>query len=511
MRVWYKDKQAELRLVDKGVAGFEGIPDNSIDSIVTDPPYHLYSIVKRFGKEDAAPAKFGTDGVFQRASKGFMGKEWDGGDVSYDPATWAECLRVLKPGGHMLCFGGSRTFHRIAVAIEDAGFELRDTVMWVYGSGFPKSHNVGKAITALEKTGKSCPQGLREARMGENYKPTGQEDYRKGRKFSSEIENDNAPTELTDNGKQWEGWGSALKPAFEPIILARKPLDGTIAGNALKWGVGGINIDGCRVALQDGEDISVDRGDGAKELDTRGQGWGFKAVSRGNQGRWPANFIHDGSEEVLALMPDIGGGSYKAANARVRNNGIGLGTLETRAGSSNAPDNDGDSGSAARFFMKCEWDGGIDTDIAARFNYCAKASKNDRDEGCEDIPIKTKVFNGQSAESSPDMKPVEERFTTQARNHHPTVKPTSLMRYLCRLITPPNGLILDPFMGSGSTGKAAILEGFRFMGLDITEEYMPIAEARVKWAEKNVGMGIEEDEGEEREARKDDGVDSTLF
>ena len=146
MKVWYKDNRAELRLVDKGVAGFAGIADNSIDAVVTDPPYHLYSIVKRFGGKDAASAKFGTDGAFQRASKGFMGKDWDGGDVSYDPATWAECLRVLKPGGHMLAFGGSRTFHRIAVAIEDAGFELRDTIMWVYGSGFPKSHNVGKII-----------------------------------------------------------------------------------------------------------------------------------------------------------------------------------------------------------------------------------------------------------------------------------------------------------------------------------------------------------------------------
>ena len=303
MRVWYKDKQAELRLVDKGVAGFEGIPDNSIDSIVTDPPYHLYSIVKRFGKEDAAPAKFGTDGVFQRASKGFMGKEWDGGDVSYDPATWAECLRVLKPGGHMLCFGGSRTFHRIAVAIEDAGFELRDTVMWVYGSGFPKSHNVGKAITALEKTGKSCPQGLREARMGENYKPTGQEDYRKGRKFSSEIENDNAPTELTDNGKQWEGWGSALKPAFEPIILARKPLDGTIAGNALKWGVGGINIDGCRVGTDDTR--------GKASLTALGQSSGWnnhnnKPVMAGSEcGRWPANLLLGWPEDEYELKDNI--------------------------------------------------------------------------------------------------------------------------------------------------------------------------------------------------------------
>lgn len=567
MRVWYKDKQAELRLVDKGVAGFEGIPDNSIDSIVTDPPYHLYSIVKRFGKEDAAPAKFGTDGVFQRASKGFMGKEWDGGDVSYAPATWAECLRMLKPGGHMLCFGGSRTFHRIAVAIEDAGFELRDTVMWVYGSGFPKSHNL---------------QG------------------------------------------EWQGWGTALKPAFEPIILARKPVEGTVAGNVLKWGTGAINVDGCRVST--GDDLAKNYTSIRKSDDVMGERIykaGFRqgkdSVAHATEstalGRWPANFIHDGSEEVLELMPDVGGGQYKGANPRPRNNGIGLGSLETRVGSSNAPDSYGDSGSAARFFMKCEWDGGLDTDSAARFNYCAKASKRDRDEGCEGVitwegvdlsqemlelrellkdisadmmqelanvewstiwsgkklpyatSLKDMLFitstglkmttdlktlsacpslstndftravlemsrvNGLSLATTADSIDLLKQATTSDQmalaldavvavlmllwrikekgrqgNGHATVKPTSLMRYLCRLITPPNGLILDPFMGSGSTGKAAVLEGFRFMGLDITEEYMPIAEARIKWAEANAGMEVE-GEGEDAE----DGADLTLF
>ena len=212
-----------------------------------------------------------------------------------------------------------------------------------------------------------------------------------------------------------------------------------------------------------------------------------------------------GSEEVLELMPDAGGGQYKGANPRPRNNGIGLGSLETRVGSSNAPDSYGDSGSAARFFMKCEWDGGLDTDSAARFNYCAKASKRDRDEGCEGLEVKSAGLYGEFAGDGRGRQTEHQ----PARNNHPTVKPTSLMRYLCRLITPPNGVVLDPFMGSGSTGKAAVLEGFRFMGLDITEEYMPIAEARVKWAEKNVGIGVEE--GEEQEARKEDGVDPTLF
>ena len=204
-----------------------------------------------------------------------------------------------------------------------------------------------------------------------------------------------------------------------------------------------------------------------------------------------------GSEEVLALMPTTMTGDLNKVNTSIWGN----------AGGREGIGHKGDSGSAARFFMKCEWDGGLDTDSAARFNYCAKASKRDRDEGCEGLEVKSAGLYGEFAGDGRGRQTEHQ----PARNNHPTVKPTSLMRYLCRLITPPNGLILDPFMGSGSTGKAAILEGFRFIGLDITEEYMPIAEARVKWAEKNVGIGVEEGDGEEQEARGEDGVDPTLF
>lgn len=308
------------------------LPNNSVDSIVTDPPYGL----------------------------SFMNKKWD-----YDVPTvelWREVYRVLKHGGYLLSFGGTRTYHRMVVNIEDAGFEIRDQIMWLYGSGFPKSHNIGKAVDALTLTGKSNPKALREVRMGENYKPTGQVDYHKGRMFSSEIPNDN--TEQNINNK-WEGWGTALKPANEPICLARKPLsEKSVAENVLKYGTGAINIDGCRVAQSS------------------------------SLGRFPANLIHDGSYEVVTKFPN-------------------------------------ENGSTSRFF------------------YCAKTSQSDRNDG----------------------------------NNHPTVKPTELMSYLCRLITPPNGIVLDPFMGSGSTGKGAILEGFDFIGMELDPEYVEIAKSRITRAQ----------------------------
>ncbi|WP_238880465.1 DNA-methyltransferase [Achromobacter xylosoxidans] len=288
-----------------------GMADASVDAIVTDPPYEL----------------------------GFMGKAWDSTGIACSVEVWLEALRVLKPGGHLLAFGGSRTYHRLAAAIEDAGFEIRDQIMWIYGSGFPKSKNLDGA---------------------------------------------------------WSGWGTALKPAHEPICVARKPLAGTVAANVLAHGVGALNIDGCRV------------GDAG--------------------GRWAANVIHDGSEEVLQAFPEAKGqqGDLKETG-RPR---LSLG----RFGDMPPP-----RAHQAR----------IETETsAARFFYCAKASKADRGGG----------------------------------NTHPTVKPTDLMRYLCRLITPPGGLVLDPFMGSGSTGKAAILEGFRFVGCELQAEYIEIARARIQQA-----------------------------
>jgi site-specific DNA-methyltransferase (adenine-specific) len=321
------------------------LPDCSVDSIVTDPPYGL----------------------------SFMGKRWD-----YDVPSveiWAECLRVLKPGGHLLAFAGTRTQHRMAVRIEDAGFEIRDMIAWVYGSGFPKSLDVSKAIDKAagaerEVVGKSARHGGGIKGNGSSYE------------VHPSVPDITAPA--TPEAKQWQGWGTALKPALEPITVARKPLIGTVAENVLQHGTGAINVDGGRVGTERVFTTAHKTlGDGIKY----GKSKPFPA-SEMRTGRWPANFIHDGSEEATDLL-----------------------------------------GTSARFF------------------YCAKASKADRGE-----------------------------------NHHPTVKPTDLMRYLCRLVTPPNGIVLDPFMGSGSTGKAAMLEGFAFVGIEREAEYIDIAKARIQSA-----------------------------
>ena len=329
-----------------------------------------------------------------------MGKKWDYDVPSVE--VWAECLRVLRPGGHLLAFAGTRTQHRMAVRIEDAGFEIRDMIAWVYGSGFPKSHNL------------------------------------KG---------------------EWQGWGTALKPALEPITVARKSLAGTVAENVLEHGTGGLNIDGTRVAMGDEYDPTrmqrqqhssgaIDGAFGAASL------IGTEIQTYKEGGRWPANLIHDGSDEVTGLFPDVKGSK-------------GSGLTQTKARSWKNTSTAGinrvghdDSGSAARFF------------------YCAKASKRDRDEGLEGFQAKSK--RGPMTDSNWSGN---ERFDgaalPTARNVHPTVKPTALMRYLCRLVTPPGGTVLDPFMGSGSTGKAAVLEGFGFIGIEREEEYLEIAKARI--------------------------------
>ena len=330
--------------------------DGSVDAIVTDPPYGL----------------------------SFMGQKWD-----YDVPTvelWRECLRVLKPGGHLLAFAGTRTQHRMAVRIEDAGFEIRDMLAWLYGSGFPKSSNVGAKLP------------------------------------------------------EWEGWGTALKPALEPITMARKPFKGTVAQNVHAYRTGALNIDGCR-------------------------------VDRGTQtGGWPNNVIHDGSDEVLGLLPVTE--PSKAGGMGGSNPGMWAGKRQRGRGGHT------DSGSAARFF------------------YCAKASRGEREAGLDGLEAKAKVYNGQSSRSgSKAPGSVEDKFTTApARNHHPTVKPIALMRYLIRLVTPPNGLVLDPFAGSGTTGCAAVLEGCRFTGVELVPSYAEIARLRIayweKWAEESVKLPL---------------------
>jgi site-specific DNA-methyltransferase (adenine-specific) len=306
-----------------------------VDSVVTDPPYHLTSIQKRFGSKTAKKNQFGTDGSFQRLTTGFMGKAWDGGDIAFQASTWKRVYQLLKPGGHLLAFSGSRTYHRMAVAIEDAGFEIRDQIMWLYGSGFPKSLNIGKAI---------------DKRLGNERKVVGKVKAGKnalGQDSGWNKHNNRTEIEVTKGNTEYEGWGTALKPAHEPIVLARKPLsEKSVADNVLKHETGGINIDACRC----------------------------------KDNRYPANVIHDGLQE--------------------------------------------------------EW---------ARYFYCPKTSSSERG----------KV------------------------NTHPTVKPKKLMQYLVRLVTPKNGTVLDPFMGSGSTGLACQIEGFDFIGIEKEREYFDIAKARI--------------------------------
>jgi DNA modification methylase len=388
------------------------LPDNSIDSIVTDPPYEL----------------------------GFMGKTWDATGIAYNVEMWRECLRVLKPGGHLLAFSGSRTYHRMAVAIEDAGFQIRDQIMWVYGSGFPKSLNISKAIDKAAGAEQEIVQELKFGRRdGESVTSGASNGGTQGGYNFKDNRSITAPA--TDEAKQWDGWGTALKPAHEPIVLARKPLDGTVANNVLVHGVGGINIDGCRVGERE-----VSQSRGAKVTSAV---YGKINVASLDDaypeglGRFPANFIHDGSDEVLELFP-IAGNKWKRNYGVEDYNGKQYDGGSFGGGGYNGQNTYADSGSAARFF------------------YCAKANKKDRNEG----------LDGFAAKFSPTMnngiggKEHDPQTATKKLNHHPTVKPTDLMRYLCRLITPPNGTVLDPFTGSGSTGKAALLEGFNFIGIE---------------------------------------------
>ena len=393
------------------------LEENSVDSIVTDPPYEL----------------------------GFMGKKWDATGIAFNVDVWREAYRVLKPGGHLLAFSGSRTYHRMAVAIEDAGFEIRDQIMWVYGSGFPKSMAIDKQ---LDKQ-----LGVEREIVGRN--PNSRENSTKDNTlFESGTvgKTDYITKPSSEEAKKWEGWGTALKPAHEPIVLARKPLEGTVVNNILTYGVGGINIDDSRVP---GESIPINK----LEM---WSGFGEKVKPEyeqemNNKGRFPANLIHDGSEEVTELFPRAKGGAYPAKRGKAVATTFASGQ-ETEGGFRAM----GDDGSAARFF------------------YCAKANKRDRNDGLDGFEVKrpdTRTKTG--------MGTFDEKGVAEQSNHHPTVKPIALMQYLVRLVTPPTGIVLDPFMGSGSTGKACMYEGFSFIGIDQSEEYVKISQARIDFAIKD--------------------------
>ena len=424
-----------------------------VDSIVTDPPYHLTSIVERFGKDNSAPAQYGTDGAFKRASTGFMGKEWDGGDIAFRQETWELCLKVLKPGGHLLAFSASRNYHRMAVAIEDAGFEIRDQIMWLYGSGFPKSMNIGKALDKkLGNERESFGTKLKKAgdMRGGNYVKGG--DYK-----SIEIE-------ITKGNTEWEGWGTALKPAHEPLVLARKPLsEKSVVDNVLKHRTGGINIDECRV-----------EGNDAKYPDTNPD---FRDQGRQSKENMGIDKLSFGQTENVKRKKVV---RKSRSDDSVFNNGNSSfraeGTLYA------------DADPRGRFPSNVMHDGSDSIkelfEDKSRYFYCAKTSKAERNQGLDNFIKKNKVFNGQSPNASKDMKGVEQKFTTKpSANIHPTVKPIKLMKYLCRLITPKGGTILDPFMGSGSTGMAAKEENFEFVGIEKEEEYFNIATARIESVE----------------------------
>ncbi len=362
------------------------LPSQSVDAIVTDPPYGL----------------------------SFMGKGWDYDVPGVD--IWREVFRVLKPGAHLLSFFGTRTYHRGVIPIEDAGFEIRDQIGWAYGSGFPKSHN------------------------------------------------------LDDD---WKGWGTALKPAWEPIVVARKPLVGTVADNVAQFGTGALNIDGCRVegdarpARTNAKSASGLTGMGGANTYGSYAVRGSIAIGETTEGRWPANLIHDGSPEVLACFPDAPGQIAKSSSSSEKRENQNT-YSEMRRGSGGVSPR-GDEGSAARFF------------------YCPKASKKDRDEGLAAFTPTTTTDGRAVSIDNPYL-----RGETTRKNHHPTVKPTELMRYLCRLVTPPGGTVLDPFMGSGSTGKAALLEGFQFIGIERDLEYLQIAEARIEHARVQMLPAVQE-------------------
>ena len=432
-------------------------------ALLCDPPYHLTSIVKRFGSPDAAPAQLGSDGRFSRLSRGFMGQTWDGGDVAFRPETWEALARVCTPGAYLLAFGGTRTFHRLACAIEDAGWEIRDTLMWVYGSGFPKSHDVSKGIDRAagakrEVVGRSPYSSRRPKPIRGNGEIIGVEG---GDRHPGGAVSVTAPA--TAPAKQWDGWGTALKPAWEPIIVARKPLEGTVAANVQKWGAGALNIDGCRV----GTEAHTYRARGTKNLvDQHASSDRPYIAGLPNRdepevsvsGRWPANLIHDGSEEVVERFPQTTTGSGHVRHAgHVSNGGSGY---KSKAGTDAYWQ--GDSGSAARFF------------------YEAKASADEREQNLlGSIPC---VHCG--GLDTVTHKDDEGRNVPCRRNVHPTVKPIALAQYLARLILPAPVAaprrILVPFSGSGSEMLGALYAGWEMvLGIEISPEYADIARARL--------------------------------
>ena len=477
------------------------LEDNSVDSVVTDPPYGLEFMGKEWDKfKTGRIAKYKEGGsidleaIESRKGKGGAGpsytkraakkcrtcgkQEWSGSpckcdnpDFEIDNSTqltfqefseaWAkECYRVLKPGGHLLAFAGSRMYHRLAVGVEDAGFEIRDQIMWIYGSGFPKSHNIGKAVDKLNGV---------EIEKGDRFNVVGGKTESNG---GSKFRSDHPDYVKYEAQNDWNGWGTALKPAHEPIVMARKPFKGNVANNVLEWGTGGINVDGCRVGNETIQQRQYDR------TPEHGGQWGNGSKRETNgvitqtEGRFPANIIFD--EEAGKILDEQSGITYSGPTKPKQKYDGGI-----FGGGNPNKTYEANTGGASRFF------------------YCPKSSKKDRNEGCDALEnvigdhnnIASKRLKcdtcGKWAISTDHCKCENPNWIQpETKNNHPTVKPTDLMAYLIRLITPKGGLVLDPFMGSGSTGKAAVREGMSFIGIEREDEYMEIAKSRIEYEQK---------------------------
>lgn len=450
MEVFEKNKGFKIINGDS-LKVLDTIPENSIDAIITDPPYGLTSITKRFGKENSAPCKEGRDGSFARLSKGFMGKEWDGSGIEYNVELWRKALKVLKPGGFLLAFGGTRTYHRIACAIEDAGFEIRDTIMWLYGSGFPKSMNIGLAID--KKNGVES-QVVGKGKGG-----------RTSRAFQSEYCSTAGEFQKLKANNEWAGWGTALKPAYEPIIVARKPCEKSVIENIQKYRVGGINIDECRVETKE----KLETGRNGRNVKSTFSASELHDVEREYQenGRFPANVIltydETDEKEVCGGMPDTKSGLAIRHNSGGNNKKPPMEDLGYT-----------DEGSAARYF------------------YCAKASKKDRDAGLIEFESKAMYVadneHGNLGAFYIKKHGGEIGDEQLRKNIHPTVKPVELMEYLIRLVCPKGATVLDIFNGSGSTGKAVAFENrerdanYKYIGIELDKEYCRISESRIDYA-----------------------------
>lgn len=414
------------------------IEPESIDAIVCDPPYEL----------------------------GFMNKSWDSTGIAFKKETWQNCFEVLKPGGYLLAFGGSRTYHRIACAIEDAGFEIRDCIMYLYGSGFPKSHNIGLAIdkkNGVESEVVGVGKSGCNSRAYQSEKPTTSGNY-----------------DIKKSQNEWQGWGTCLKPAYEPIIVARKPFKGSVVDNIIKYKVGGLNIDECRIGETGGiKKVNIIKNSGSKICRFGCDG---DKIETG-EGRFPANVITDGSEEVRSGLPETksNGGNYTMQDFSSFKSSMMHFTNKK----------------CEKPRINCDKQFPIDSGSAMRYFYSAKASKKDRDEGLDafeerkttDGCIRANVETARKFGANSALR----------KNIHPTCKPTELMQYLVRLVSPKGATILDPFMGSGSTGKAVMFENrerdanYKFIGIELTNEYLPIAQARIEYARDKFKYDLEQE------------------